>query len=147
MSVRGKQAIIRLAKSIIDSNSAERGRKRLKGPLFERGRATKKLTDLVFIVRMAGAGREWSRSDVDTVVHELRQQASDTRLAADLRCRAVINLAVLEGFIPASELDDSQVAKYIKSLVEPKPAAQPTTQTPTPSAVDVEALRRQFDAL
>jgi hypothetical protein len=103
MSARAKQFILRAARAIIKSNSASTVRKRLKGNLHERGQATKRLTDLIFQLRVTGDGRSWSgRGSADSAVHEMRQQASDSRLPAAIRCRAVINLAVYEGFLPVS---------------------------------------------
>ena len=143
MSARAKQFILRAARAIIKSNSASTVRKRLKGNLHERGQATKRLTDLIFQLRVTGDGRSWSgRGSADSAVHEMRQQASDSRLPAAIRCRAVINLAVYEGFLPVTELDDSAVSTWIRSVVEPKQEVK----QPQPSRMsDVEAALARYE--
>jgi hypothetical protein len=137
MSQRGKHAILRLAKNIIASNSEDTpARKRLKGNLHERGGAIRKLESVIFTLRIAGTGREWKRDASDTVIHELRTQASDVRLPASIRSRAIVRLAVVEGFLPVTELGDEPIDQYLKSIVVP---AQETPD-PTPAKRDAAPL-------
>jgi hypothetical protein len=143
MSQRGKHAILRLAKNIIASNSEDTpARKRLKGNLHERGGAIRKLESAIFALRIAGTGREWKRDASDTVIHELRTQARDVRLSASIRSRAIVRLAVFEGFLPVTELSDELIDQYIRQIVAP--THETLEAAPAPSALsDAEiALQR-----
>jgi hypothetical protein len=91
------------------------------------------MQDLICTVKMKGDGREYSASpDLNAVLGDLRKQAGDLRLGANMRARAVIALAVADGFLPDTELDDSVTSTYLKSLIT---TAQPESEV-KPVAID-----------
>jgi hypothetical protein len=142
MSAKAKRVTLRLLNDLIAANSTDRIRGRLRGALGIRAKAIKRANDLKAILRMAGTGTEWQRSSVDTTTKELRSQAADARLSAEVRITAIERLCVLGGFLSPSTLSHDPIDEFIRQIVAPAPEQKPVESTPlvngAPPTVDFD---------
>jgi hypothetical protein len=139
MADKTKRVTLRLLNDFIAANSANRGPHRLKGPIFARTKAIRRATELKALIRMAGDGREWKRSSVDTLTRELRDQAADTRLSCEIRIDALEKLCVLGGFLAPSVLSDDIVSQQIRQIIAPT-VEKPATPAPSTGTTNADLL-------
>jgi hypothetical protein len=143
---RSKVILVRLIRALIKSNSdSVPVRKRLKGVPREKDKVVQKLQELVYKLRASGDGRSWAgRSAEDTLTHDLRAQLSNAKLSATLRCDAAISLAVLGGFLPASELGNGARDQYIRRIVGGGEPVEAETVQSESALSDVEKALKKF---
>jgi hypothetical protein len=146
MSVNSKKQTLRIARAIIKQNdTATRSNRRsfkLRGPLRSRDWAVAKASALVATIRMQGSGRPWIlNSALDAAVAADRKIARDTRLHARHRIKALIRLAIADGFLPLDDLDDKDPQdKYLCSLLAA--ATKPAQSRPPEDESEAEARVR-----
>lgn len=122
MSQKGKKVVIKLARSIIQPIVTPypqiNRRFKLRGGTKAQTAAVKKASEIISTLRLAGHGRQWVRNTkLDLAVSEQRRLCSDTRLNARERIDSLVRLAVIDGFLPASELGDTPTDIYIRQLL------------------------------